>query len=310
LGSYFQLAQSREPGLGSFFQTIATRKPWLRCAKQPVFGNAGFAKNAFSSPFALGCAKMGHGFFREFWKSVRTPLMVSNKVQTQLRQIVPVCCSLCPRLVAHREEIGRVKRRAYLDQEYWSKPVPGFGDPAARLLIVGLAPGAHGANRTGRIFTGDRSGDFLYRALYEAGFANQPSSVSRDDGLVLRDAYITSPVRCVPPDNKPTLEEIYTCRPYFERELTLLKHLKLIVVLGGIALQAYLSILQDRGRIKARTTFRFAHGAKFVTHEGGPLVLASYHPSQQNTSTGRLTAAMLAGIFHEARRLLDRDQTP
>jgi uracil-DNA glycosylase len=216
-------------------------------------------------------------------------------------------CSLCPRLVAHREEIGSVRRRAYREQEYWSKPVPGFGDPAARLLIVGLAPGAHGANRTGRMFTGDRSGDFLYRALYETGFANQPASVSSQDGLILRDAYIASPVRCVPPDNKPTLEEIHTCRPFLERELALLNRVKLVVVLGGIALHAYLAILQDRCQIKARSNFRFGHGATFVTHAGGPLVLASYHPSQQNTSTGRLTAEMLASVFHQARRLLAFD---
>ena len=223
-------------------------------------------------------------------------------------QIVPSDCGLCPRLVEWREEVGRVRRRAYQDQEYWSKPVPGFGDLEARLLIIGLAPGAHGANRTGRIFTGDRSGDFLYRALYEAGFANQPTSVSRDDGLKLRDAYITSPVRCVPPDNKPTLEEIHTCRPYLERELVILKRVKLVVVLGGIALQGYLSILQDQGKIQSRSAFKFGHGAQFATHEGGPAVLASYHPSQQNTSTGRLTAAMLADIFHTARRILG--QTP
>ena len=218
-----------------------------------------------------------------------------------LAQIIPLSCALCPRLVEHRQEVGRIKRRAYLAEEYWSKPVPGFGDPAARLLIIGLAPGAHGANRTGRVFTGDRSGDFLYPALFEAGYANQPTSVSRHDGLKLHDAYITCPVHCVPPDNKPTLEEIHACRPYLERELKLLKSVKLIVVLGGIALQAYLSILQDRGLIHARSPFRFGHGAKFATHEGGPLVLCSYHPSQQNTSTGRLTAAMLAAIFHEAR---------
>ena len=221
-------------------------------------------------------------------------------------QIVPLDCGLCPRLVAWREEVGRVRRRAYLDQEYWSKPVPGFGDLLARLLVIGLAPGAHGANRTGRIFTGDRSGDFLYRALYEAGFASQPTSVSRTDGLKLIDAYITSPVRCVPPDNKPTLAEIHTCRPYLIRELALLKRVKLVVVLGGIALQGYLSILQDDGKIKSRSGFRFGHGAKFETHAGGPLVLASYHPSQQNTSTGRLTAAMLAGIFHQARQILSQ----
>ena len=231
--------------------------------------------------------------------------MGSRKSEIHADQAVPISCVLCPRLVAWREEVGRVKRRAYQDQEYWAKPVPGFGDPLARVVIIGLAPGAHGANRTGRIFTGDRSGDFLYRALFEAGFANQPTSVSRNDGLTLHDAYITSPVRCVPPDNKPTLDEIHNCRPYLERELALLKNMKLVVALGGIALQSYLSILQDQGHIKARSRYRFGHGVQFVTHESGPLVLASYHPSQQNTSTGRLTAAMLTAIFHEARRLVE-----
>ncbi len=241
-------------------------------------------------------------------KAVFATLGQNSGMRLLKQQIVPSDCQLCPRLVAWREEVGRVRRRAYLDQEYWSKPVPGFGDPAARLLIVGLAPGAHGANRTGRIFTGDRSGDFLYRALYEAGFSNQPTSISRDDGLKLRDAFITSPVKCVPPDNKPTLIEIQTCRPYMEREMLTLKKVKLVVVLGGIALQAYLSILQDSGKIKTRSGFKFGHGAQFETHKGGPLILASYHPSQQNTSTGRLTTAMLAAIFHEARRIID--QTP
>ncbi len=213
-------------------------------------------------------------------------------------------CYRCPRLVAHREEVGRVKRRAYLDQQYWSRPVPGFGDIAARLLIVGLAPGAHGGNRTGRIFTGDRSGEFLYRALWEAGFANQPQSVSREDGLQLSDAYITAPVRCVPPGNKPLRQEILTCRPFLIRELALLRNIRVVVVLGGIALDAYLSVLQDSGRIKSRAAFRFAHGAEYRTHEAGPLVLASYHPSQQNTSTGKLTAGMLRDIFLRAREML------
>jgi uracil-DNA glycosylase family 4 len=217
-------------------------------------------------------------------------------------------CHLCPRLVAYREEIGRIRRRAYRAETYWSRPVPGFGDPAARLLIMGLAPGAHGANRTGRMFTGDRSGDFLYRALWEAGFANQPTSADRNDGLRLRDAYITAPVRCAPPDNKPTLTEIQTCRPYLVRELALLSSVRLIVVLGGIALNAYLSVLQDGGHIGARAPFRFAHGATYTTHSGGLPVLASYHPSQQNTSTKRLTAGMLADIFHRARRLIDQSQ--
>jgi uracil-DNA glycosylase len=213
-------------------------------------------------------------------------------------------CFRCPRLVAHREEIGRVQRRAYRGQSYWSKPVPSFGDPRARLLIVGLAPGAHGANRTGRMFTGDRSGEFLYRALWEAGFANQAESVSRDDGLMLRDARITAAVRCVPPENKPSREEILTCRSFLFRELALMTNVQLLVTLGGIALDAYLSVLQDRGLIKSRTQFKFAHGAVHRTHEGGPIVLASYHPSQQNTSTKRLTARMLRDIFMTARALL------
>lgn len=213
-------------------------------------------------------------------------------------------CFRCPRLVAHREEIGRVQRRAYRGEKYWSRPVPGFGDPSARLLVIGLAPGAHGANRTGRMFTGDRSGEFLYRALWEAGFANQPQSVSRDDGLVLRDAYITAPVRCAPPDNKPSREEILACRPFLIRELDLLKPVRVVLVLGGIALDAYLSVLQDRNLIRSRAKFPFAHGASFETHRGGPAVLCSYHPSQQNTSTGKLSAAMLRDVFFKARELL------
>jgi uracil-DNA glycosylase family 4 len=213
-------------------------------------------------------------------------------------------CGLCPRLVAHREEIGRVRRRAYRDETYWSRPLTGFGDISARLLLIGLAPGAHGANRTGRMFTGDRSGDFLYRALWETGFANRPESVSREDGLRLRDAYITAPVRCVPPDNKPSREEILECRPYLIRELALLTRVKLIVVLGGIALDAYLSVLQQQGVLKSRALFRFAHGATYATHPGGPPVLACYHPSQQNTSTKRLTAEMLREIFQRARVLI------
>jgi uracil-DNA glycosylase len=226
------------------------------------------------------------------------------ELQVLNQQIVD--CIRCPRLVAHREHIGRVQRRAYRGQNYWSRPVPGFGDPAARLLIIGLAPGAHGANRTGRMFTGDRSGEFLYRALWEAGFANQPLSTSKDDGLLLRDAYICAAVRCVPPDNKPTREEMLSCRPYLVRELAILRNLQIVVVLGAIALDAYLSILQDSGTITSRARFRFAHGARFETHAEGPAVLASYHPSQQNTSTKRLTAEMLRDIFLEARARLSR----
>ena len=219
-------------------------------------------------------------------------------------------CRLCPRLVQYREDIGRIQKRAYRGQQYWSRPLPGFGDPAARLLIIGLAPGAHGANRTGRMFTGDRSGEFLYRALCETGFANQPQSTSRDDGLLLTDAYITASVRCVPPENKPTRQESLACRPYLIREIALLKNVRLVVALGGIALDAYLSVLQDQSVLKSRGAFRFRHGACFETHPHGPLLLASYHPSQQNTSTKRLTAAMLREIFEQAQQLLDHPKLP
>ena len=215
-----------------------------------------------------------------------------------------VGCHRCPRLVAYREEVGRVRRRAYRDEEYWSRPVPGFGDPNARLLVIGLAPGAHGANRTGRMFTGDRSGDFLYRALYETGFANQPESKSYEDGLTLTGAYVTAPVRCVPPDNRPERSEILNCRPYLVHELQLLRNVQIVVALGSVALDVYLGILKDRCLIRSRRGFPFAHGATYTTHEGGPILLGSYHPSQQNTSTKRLTAEMLRIIFEHARKLL------
>ncbi|MBV8072888.1 MAG: uracil-DNA glycosylase [Acidobacteriaceae bacterium] len=216
-----------------------------------------------------------------------------------------VRCFRCPRLVSYREEIGRVRRRAYKGQEYWSRPVPGFGDPAARLLIIGLAPGAHGANRTGRMFTGDRSGDFLYRALYETGYANQPTSASREDGLCLTDAYITAPVRCVPPDNKPSRQEILNCRSYLAREIEILQNVRVVVALGRIGFDAYLSLLQDLGLISSRARFPFAHAATFETHPGGPAVITSYHPSQQNTSTGKLTLDMLRTVFLLARELIE-----
>lgn len=220
------------------------------------------------------------------------------------RQIVS--CFRCPRLVAYREEIGRVQRRAYRGQSYWAKPVPGFGDPGARLLIIGLAPGAHGANRTGRMFTGDRSGEFLYRAMWETGFANQPHSFSRDDGLLLTNVYITATIRCAPPDNKPALDEIHNCREYLVREMALLKNVLVVIALGGIALNAYLSVLQDAGIVKSRAQFPFAHGALYRTHENGPLLLASYHPSQQNTSTKLLTREMLRDVFEKARALISK----
>jgi uracil-DNA glycosylase len=215
-----------------------------------------------------------------------------------------VACERCPRLTAYRAEVGRVKRRAYRDWDYWSKPVPGFGDPNARLVLVGLAPGAHGANRTGRVFTGDSSGDFLYKVMYDTGFASQPTSRSRDDGLKLIDAYITGAVRCAPPDNKPTVEEIRTCRPYLERELALLQNVRVIVALGRLAFDVYLGILRDQGKIAARSGFLFAHNAAHRTADGLPLLISSYHPSQQNTSTGKLTEAMFRAVFDRARHHL------
>ena len=219
------------------------------------------------------------------------------------REIVD--CHRCPRLVEYRSEVSRVKRRAYRDWEYWGRPVPGFGDPEARLLLIGLAPGAHGANRTGRMFTGDSSGDFLYKALFAAGFASQPASVSRDDGLTLRDAYISAAVRCAPPDNKPALDEIRNCRPYLERELELLKNIGVIVALGRLAFDVYLSILLHQGKIARRSSFVFAHDAEHRTGSDQPLLISSYHPSQQNTSTGKLTTAMFREVFVHTRKLID-----
>ncbi len=206
-------------------------------------------------------------------------------------------CNKCPRLREHCQTIAQTKRRAYRDETYWGLPVPSFGDPKARLVIIGLAPGAHGANRTGRIFTGDRSGDFLYQALHNAGFANQPTSTHATDGLKLKDAWITCPVHCAPPDNKPTPEEIRTGQPYLEQELKLLKNAQVIVVLGRIAFDTFLTI-----QGKKKSEYRFAHGAQFP---GTPTLICSYHPSQQNTQTGRLTQAMLTSVFEDARRVIN-----
>ena len=207
--------------------------------------------------------------------------------------------------MAYRAEVGRIKRRAYRDWDYWAKPVPGFGDPRARLLLIGLAPGAHGANRTGRMFTGDSSGDFLYKVLFATGFASQPTSTSRDDGLKLMDAYISAAVRCAPPDNKPTVDEIRTCRPYLERELELMNRVQVVVALGRLAFDVYLGILRDQGKIARRSGFVFAHDAEHRTGEHQPLLISSYHPSQQNTSTGKLTEAMFRAVFQRARRRLN-----
>ena len=207
-----------------------------------------------------------------------------------------VACERCPRLRAHCSEVALTKRRAYLDWDYWGKPVPSFGDPAARLLIVGLAPGAHGANRTGRMFTGDRSGHFLYRALFEAGFASQPESSGRDDGLVLTDAWITAAGHCAPPGNKPEPEELRNCRPFLERELALMPDVKVVVALGRIAFESYLRICGERA-----SAHEFGHNA---LHHLTPALLCSYHPSQQNTSTGKLTQTMLNEVFLRAREII------
>ena len=212
-------------------------------------------------------------------------------------------CRRCPRLREHCAAIAELKRKAYREWEYWGKPLPSFGDPAARMLIVGLAPAAHGANRTGRMFTGDRSGEFLYRALFQTGFASQPQSRSRDDGLQLRDAYITASVRCAPPDNKPATDEIRNCRSFFERELQLLSNIRVVVALGKIAFDVYLSVLRDRGSIASRAPFVFGHNREFRI-PGAPVLISSYHPSQQNTQTGKLTEKMMLEVFLRARKIL------
>jgi uracil-DNA glycosylase family 4 len=215
-----------------------------------------------------------------------------------------VACELCPRLVVYRQMIAREKRRAYRDWEYWGRPVPGFGDPNARVMILGLAPGAHGSNRTGRPFTGDSSGKFMYPVLHEVGFANQPTADHRDDGLKLTDLYITAAARCAPPDNKPLPEELANCAPYLDRELEGLRKLKVIVALGKIGFDAYLNYLKRRELMDRRAAYPFGHGAKY-TMPDGKLLLASYHPSNQNTQTGKLTRPMFMEIFKEAVRLAD-----
>jgi uracil-DNA glycosylase len=215
-----------------------------------------------------------------------------------------VACTLCPRLAIYREQIAREKRRAYRDHEYWGKPVPGFGDPRARVLVLGLAPGAHGSNRTGRPFTGDASGKFMYPVLYETGFANQPTATDRNDGLVLHDLYITAAARSAPPDNKPLPGEHANCAPFLERELEGLKNLRVVVALGRIGFEAYLNYLIRRKQIASKREFEFRHGAEYALPDGRVL-LASYHPSNQNTQTGKLTREMFQRIFKRARELAD-----
>jgi uracil-DNA glycosylase len=213
-----------------------------------------------------------------------------------------VGCTLCTRLRSHCTEIARVRRRAYADWEYWGKPVPSFGDPQARVLALGLAPGAHGSNRTGRPFTGDGSGDFLYPVLHEAGFASQPKSVSRDDGMSLTDLWITAMARCAPPGNKPTPEELRNCAPWLDHEMSLLTNLRVVVCLGRIAFDGLLAHEARMGTLPARAGFVFAHGAEY-TLPSGRIAIASYHPSLQNTNTGKLTRPMLLKVFRRARKL-------
>ena len=226
--------------------------------------------------------------------------MASDSLERITSEVV--VCRRCPRLVRFRESVARVKRAAYRDWTYWGRPVPGFGDSEARLLIVGLAPAAHGGNRTGRPFTGDRSGDWLYRALHRAGFANQPTSVSRDDGLALRDCYIVASVRCAPPQNKPTRAEFARCQPYLERELRLLRKARVVIVLGAAAMRAFLSAWKATDHEIDSPLPKFRHDGSWSLP---PItLLASYHPSQRNTQTGLLTEAMFDQVFRRARRVL------
>ncbi len=214
-----------------------------------------------------------------------------------------VRCTRCPRLRAYCARIAREKKRAHRDEVYWGRPVPGFGDPAARVLVLGLAPAAHGANRTGRVFTGDGSGDFLMRAMHDTGFASIPTSRSSDDGLRLKDAYIVAAVRCAPPDNKPLPEEIRACQLHLDRECDALPRVRVIVALGRIGFDAAIAMLARRGIRFARKP-AFAHGAVYRP-AGGPAIIASYHPSRQNTNTGKLTPRMLAQVFATARQNLE-----
>jgi uracil-DNA glycosylase family 4 len=227
-----------------------------------------------------------------------------------------IACTRCPRLVAYREQVAREKRRAYRDCEYWGKPVPGFGDPEARVLVMGLAPGAHGSNRTGRPFTGDASGKFMFPVLYETGFANQPNATDRNDGLQLKDLYITAAARCAPPANKPTPQELAECSYFLDREVAGLERVKVVVALGKIGFDAYLNYAkrslspssaknaQRSGTGFSKQLYLFKHGAGYRLPDG-KVLLASYHPSNQNTQTGKLTRKMFVEIFKEAARLAD-----
>lgn len=218
-------------------------------------------------------------------------------------------CRRCPRLVAWREKVAREKKRAYMHCDYWGKPVPGFGDPNARVLIIGLAPGAHGSNRTGRPFTGDSSGNFMYPVLHRTGFASQPDGKSRDDGLYLIDAYITAAARCAPPQNKPTPRELANCAPFLDREIAALAKVRIVVALGRIGFDAYLSYLKRSGVIDSKKPYAFGHGVEYRLPNALTLV-GSYHPSNQNTNTGKLTEAMFTKLFQRVAAIRDRVTSP
>jgi len=227
-------------------------------------------------------------------------LTAQNSLELLEKQIT--ACDACPRLVAWREKVGKEKRRAFVEQSYWAKPVPGFGDPQARVLVVGLAPGAHGSNRTGRMFTGDASGDFLYPALHRAGFASQPEASGLNDGLRLNGVFITAVCRCVPPENKPRPAEISNCLQYLRCELRLLTEIEGVVALGRIAFDTIAKLLYGK-RINT-TTAGFGHGVLLPSISGVPWLLGSYHPSRQNTQTGRLTVGMFDQIWDQVKQLL------
>jgi uracil-DNA glycosylase family 4 len=228
--------------------------------------------------------------------------MASSPAALDLLNARIIVCDRCSRLREHCAQVASVRRRAYADWKYWGRPVPSFGDPAARVMILGLAPGAHGSNRTGRPFTGDGSGDFLYPVLHESGFASQPKAISRDDAMKLNGLWITAVVRCAPPENKPTPVEQRNCAPWLDEELRLLTNLRIVVCLGRIAFDGLLGWAQRNGQLNSRSGYAFRHGAEY-TLPGGLVVIASYHPSLQNTNTGRLTRPMFLAIFHRARQL-------
>jgi uracil-DNA glycosylase family 4 len=215
-----------------------------------------------------------------------------------------VACELCPRLRSHCIEVARTRRRAYIDWEYWGRPVPSFGDPKARVIALGLAPGAHGSNRTGRPFTGDGSGDFLYPVLHQTGFASQAKATARDDGMKLNGLWISAVARCAPPGNKPTPEELRNCAPWLDQEISLLKDLRVVVCLGRIAFDGLLAHAMRTGTLRSRGEFVFAHRAEYKL-PGGLIAMASYHPSLQNTNTGKLTRAMLLKVFERAKKLAE-----